>query len=155
MNAALTHTCNGNTGMPCGNRKCSGRAADENINAVALSPLKRRIRFSRRFNIAGRWTAAFLTSGFPISFYHPLKKCTVIVINSVSFHSKKRLFSAAQNARCRLLFPPPYSPKLNPIKNFWVWLKRALRKILPTRLLMPLFNCGDYIMCHLLQNINL
>ncbi|MCI8757342.1 MAG: IS630 family transposase, partial [Oscillospiraceae bacterium] len=25
----------------------------------------------------------------------------------------------------------PYSPELNPIENFWAWLKRFLRKILP------------------------
>ena len=31
----------------------------------------------------------------------------------------------------RLLFLPPYSPELNPIENFWAWLKRCLRKILP------------------------
>lgn len=59
-----------------------------------------------------------------------LDKGTVIVMDNASFHSKKRLVSAAQEAGCSLLFLPPYSPELNPIEKFWAWLKRFLRKIL-------------------------
>ena len=61
-----------------------------------------------------------------------LDKDAVIVMDNASFHSKKRLISVAQNAGCRLLFLPPYSPELNPIENFWAWLKRSLCKILPS-----------------------
>ena len=61
-----------------------------------------------------------------------LKQGTVIVMDNASFHSKKRLLFAAQNAGCRLLFLPPYSPELNPIEKFWAWLKRFLRKTLPS-----------------------
>ena len=60
-----------------------------------------------------------------------LEQGTVIVMDNASFHSKKRLLFAAQNAGCRLLFLPPYSPELNPIEHFWAWLKRSLRRILP------------------------
>ncbi len=63
-----------------------------------------------------------------------LDKGTVIVMDNASFHSKKRLLSAAQNAGRGLLFLPPYSPRLNPIEHFWAWLKRFLRKILPSSL---------------------
>ena len=48
-----------------------------------------------------------------------LEKGTVIVMDNASFHSKKRLISAAQNAGCQLIFLPPYSPELNPIEKFW------------------------------------
>ena len=51
--------------------------------------------------------------------------------NNASFHSKERLLLAAQNAKCRLFFLPPYSPELNPIEHFWAWLKGFLRKLLP------------------------
>ena len=61
-----------------------------------------------------------------------LDKGTVIVMNNASFHFKKRLLSAARFAGCKVLFLPPYSPELNPIEKFWAWLKRFLRKILPT-----------------------
>ena len=60
-----------------------------------------------------------------------LDKGSVIVMDNASFHSKKKLFSAAHNAGCKLLFLPPYSPELNPIEKLWAWLKRLLRKILP------------------------
>ena len=60
-----------------------------------------------------------------------LDKGSVIVMDNASFHSKKKLFSAAQNAGCKLLFLPPYSPELNPIEKFWAWLKCFLRKIFP------------------------
>ncbi len=55
-----------------------------------------------------------------------------IVMDNASFHRKKQLISAAQNSGCKLIFLPPYSPELNPIENFWSWLKRYLRKILPS-----------------------
>jgi len=60
-----------------------------------------------------------------------LKSGTVIVMDNASFHSKKRLYSAAQAAHCKLFFLPTYSPELNPIEKFWAHLKRCLRNILP------------------------
>lgn len=58
-------------------------------------------------------------------------KGTVIVMDNASFHRKKKLFQLAQSYNCRVIFLPPYSPDLNPIENFWSWLKSQLRKILP------------------------
>ena len=60
-----------------------------------------------------------------------LAKNTVIVMDNASFHRKSRLNPLAQQAGVRLVFLPPYSPELNPIEQFWAWLKRYLRKALP------------------------
>ena len=60
-----------------------------------------------------------------------LDKDTVIVMDNASFHSKTRLPDAAQKFGCQVVFLPPYSPELNPIENFWAWLKATLRRILP------------------------
>ena len=54
---------------------------------------------------------------------------TAIVLDNASFH-RKRLISIAERAGHTLIFLPPYSPELNPIENFWSWLKNHLRKIL-------------------------
>jgi putative transposase len=56
---------------------------------------------------------------------------SVIVMDNASFHRKSRLPGLAEEAGHRVLFLPPYSPELNPIENYWSWLKRQLRKILP------------------------
>ena len=83
------------------------------------------------FQYTGTMDSGLFESWFSDQLLPSLDKDTVIVMDNASFHSKKRLFFAAQNAGCRLLFLPPYSPDLNPIENFWAWLKRFLRKILP------------------------
>lgn len=54
----------------------------------------------------------------------------VIVMDNASFHRRSQLMSAALKRGLRLIFLPPYSPELNPIENFWAWLKRYLRSAL-------------------------
>lgn len=84
------------------------------------------------FQYSGTMDSRLFESWFSNQLLPSLEKGTVIVMDNASFHSKKRLVFAAQNAGYRLLFLPPYSPELNPIENFWAWLKRFLRKILPS-----------------------
>ena len=79
---------------------------------------------------SGTMDSALFEFWFTEQLLPSLEKGTVIVMDNASFHSKKRLISLAQNAGCKLIFLPPYSPELNPIENFWAWLKRFLRKIL-------------------------
>ena len=76
-----------------------------------------------------------------------LPKKAVIVMDNASFHRRSKLFSLAEKAGHRLIFLPPYSPELNPIENFWSWLKRYLRKILPD---YPSFDdalCSAFQVC--------
>ena len=82
------------------------------------------------FQYSGTMNSTLFEFWFSEQLLPSLEKGSVIVMDNASFHSKKRLVSAAQNAGCKLLFLPPYSPELNPIENFWAWLKRFLRKIL-------------------------
>ena len=79
---------------------------------------------------SGTMDSALFEFWFTEQLLPSLEKGDVIVLDNASFHSKKRLISLAQNADCKLIFLPPYSPELNPIENFWAWLKRFLRKIL-------------------------
>ncbi len=84
------------------------------------------------FQYSGTMNSRLFEFWFSKQLLPSLDKGTVIVMDNASFHSKKRLSCATQKAGCRLLFLPPYSPELNPIENFWSWLKRFLRKILPS-----------------------
>ena len=84
------------------------------------------------FQYSGTMNSTLFEHWFTQQLLPSLEKGTVIVMDNASFHGKQRLISAAQNDGCKLLFLPPYSPDLNPIEKFWAWLKRFLRKILPS-----------------------
>ena len=55
---------------------------------------------------------------------------SVIILDNATFHRKAALAALAERYGCSVLFLPPYSPDLNPIENFWAWLKRKLQSIL-------------------------
>jgi len=61
----------------------------------------------------------------------------VIIMDNATFHRKEVLRIFASSAGCSVLFLPPYSPDLNPIENFWAWLKHSLRSS------VSLFNSFD------------
>ena len=108
-----------------------GRIRGRKYKRCGIVAAKMADRILAPFQYTGTMDSSLFESWFSDQLLPSLDKGTVIVMDNASFHSKKRLFFAAQNAGCRLLFLPPYSPELNPIENFWAWLKRFLRKILP------------------------
>ena len=55
----------------------------------------------------------------------------VIVMDNASFHKSSIIKEAIEDAGCRLIFLPPYSPDLNPIEKFWANLKRWINQYLP------------------------
>ena len=55
---------------------------------------------------------------------------SVIVMDNAAFHREKQLEMLEKQSSCKILFLPPYSPDLNPIEQFWSWLKRKLRESL-------------------------
>lgn len=74
-----------------------------------------------------------------------LPEKSVIVMDNASFHRKNKLFCLADKSGHSLIFLPPYSPELNPIENFWSWLKRHLRKTI------PLHSSFDDALCYAFQ----
>ena len=69
---------------------------------------------------------------FECQFLKSIPKHSIAILDNATFHRKKKLRELAKTAECELLFLPPYSPDLNPIENYWAWLKARLRKILPS-----------------------
>ena len=55
----------------------------------------------------------------------------VIVMDNVSFHHSDAVVNCIQLDRRILYFLPPYSPQLNPIKEFFALVKRRVRSIFP------------------------
>lgn len=53
----------------------------------------------------------------------------VVIWDNATFHRSPRLAKALSDAGIGLLFLSPYSPDLNPIEQFWSWLKAWIRAL--------------------------
>jgi transposase len=49
-------------------------------------------------------------------------------MDNATFHKGGRIEELIQNAGCKVLYLPPYSPDLNKIEKCWSWLKSRIRK---------------------------
>jgi transposase len=97
------------------------------------------------YQYEGTMDSGFFEKWFAEKLLPVLPGKSAIVMDNASFHRKSRLCPLALGAGHRMLFLPPYSPELNPIENFWSWLKRHLKKILPT------YSSFDEALCVALQ----
>lgn len=53
----------------------------------------------------------------------------VVIWDNAAFHRSPKLRQALEDAGMGLLFLAPYSPDLNPIEQFWAWLKAWIRQL--------------------------
>ena len=60
-----------------------------------------------------------------------LRPGQTVILDNASFHKSVKTRKLIENAGCKVLFLPPYSPDFNPIEHFWFAIKHAVRKILP------------------------
>jgi len=80
----------------------------------------------------GTMDSALFELWFEVRLLPSLPREAIIIMDNAAFHRKSRLSLLAKNFGCNIIFLPPYSPELNPIESFWSWLKRYLKKILPS-----------------------
>jgi transposase len=57
-----------------------------------------------------------------------LKPGQWLVIDNATFHKGGRIEELIEQAGCKVLYLPPYSPDLNKIEQCWSWLKSRIRK---------------------------
>ena len=51
-----------------------------------------------------------------------------VVMDNATFHKGGRIQQLIEDAGCKILYLPPYSPDLNKIEKCWSWLKSRVRK---------------------------
>jgi transposase len=56
-----------------------------------------------------------------------LKIGQVVIMDNASFHKSQKTRELIESVGCQLIFLPPYSPDLNPIKKFWANMKRWIK----------------------------
>lgn len=74
-----------------------------------------------------------------------LKAGRVVIMDNASFHKSQKTRELIEEAGCRLLFLPPYSPDLNPIEIFWANPKKKVRVFLERVEGIKLADAIDYI----------
>ncbi len=58
-----------------------------------------------------------------------IPKNSLVVMDNARFHTTEKTKEIVKKFSCRLLFLPPYSPDLNPIEQFWAFMKAKIKKI--------------------------
>ena len=57
-----------------------------------------------------------------------LKPGSNVIMDNASFHKSQNIQNLIKNAKCQLLYLPPYSPDFNPIEKFWNKAKNVIKK---------------------------
>lgn len=56
-----------------------------------------------------------------------LKSGQVVILDNASFHKSEESKRLIEEAGCKILFLPAYSPDLNPIETFWANFKKMVQ----------------------------
>ena len=58
-----------------------------------------------------------------------LKEGQIVIFDNASFHRPKQIREILKQKNCKAWFLPPYSPHLNPIEQYWAWVKKMMMKL--------------------------
>jgi putative transposase len=73
-----------------------------------------------------------------------LKEGMVVVMDNINFHHSEKVREIIENAGCKIIFLPTYSPDLNPIEHQWFKIKNQIRKT--THQFNDFFEAVSYVL---------
>ena len=117
-----------NSGM--GKTKVNATVSGRKYKRVGIVAAQLSKEIISSLTFSGTMDSSLFEYWFEHQLLPALPSDAVVVMDNASFHRRAQLMRAAQERGFRLIFLPPYSPELNPIENFWAWLKRYLRSAL-------------------------
>ena len=97
------------------------------------------------FTIEGACNRSIFEAWIEVCLIPTLKAGQWLVIDNATFHKGGRIEELIEQAGCKVLYLPPYSPDLNKIEKCWSWLKSRIRHSLDT------FDCLRDAMEHVLK----
>ena len=97
------------------------------------------------FTIEGACNRTIFEAWIEVCLIPTLKAGQWLVIDNATFHKGGRIEELIEQAGCKVLYLPPYSPDLNKIEKCWSWLKSRIRHCLDT------FDCLRDAMEHVLK----
>lgn len=96
------------------------------------------------FTIEGACNRTVFETWIETCLIPALKPGQWLVIDNATFHKGGRIEALIEQAGCKVLYLPPYSPDFNKIEKCWSWIKSRIRHCLSE------FNClrdaMDYIL---------
>ena len=97
------------------------------------------------FTIVGACNRTVFETWIETCLIGSLKPGQWLVIDNATFHKGGRIEQLIEQAGCKVIYLPPYSPDLNKIEKCWSWLKSRIRQCLSE------FDCLRDAMEHVLK----
>ena len=112
-------------------QKVIGKISGKKFKSIGIVAAQIDKKIISPLRYEGTMDSTLFETWFETRLLPALPTNTTVVMDNASFHRKSRLILLAHAHGHKVVFLPPYSPELNPIENFWAWLKSRLRKVLP------------------------
>ena len=112
------------------NEKVYGKIRGNKFERISIVAAQVEKKIIAPLQYKGMMHSLFFEAWFEKHLIPELPQGVVIIMDNASFHRKKRLYELAEQYNVRIIFLPPYSPELNPIENFWHWLKKKICDLL-------------------------